>query len=783
MALWGQADAEDDSQERRERLRLHGVRALLALVLAVCTYLLFPSAPAVESPLYAVGSVAPETVIAPFGFRVAKDRAELAAERDASVRATAPVFAVATEGLDSARAALDAFLTTVGRADAEPGPAGNARVTAAADAAGMSLTTAEVTYLRDDARRVALGAAVRRAYDRFLPLGVAANGDLSRVRGEIAVSRGAQLTLVPVDSALTFASMLPRARALLPDASRSGVADGLYVKLLSAFFEPTLVPDRVATDRRRAEAAAAVEGDRWFVREGEKIVGAHEVVGREQYEKMRALRGAYEDRGVARRSALESVGRVVGAVLLNALIVGLLFVTLLLFRPPLYRNVRVVALFAIVFLAVLATAAIVARMGEPRPELVPVALAAVLFSILFDPRISLIAAMVLAVLVGAQGPFRGTNALFFLLVGGVAAAMSVQTVRRRNQAYLSMLVVSAGYLVAALALGLALGWEWREVAFSAGAGAVAGVAAIALAMGLLPWAEDFTGIDTYLRLLEWSDLNRPLMQRLALEAPGTYAHTIAMANLVETACNAIGANGLLGRVGTYYHDIGKLERPLYFVENQPRGRNPHDKLKPSASAAIIKNHVREGLALADEHKVPKAIRAFITEHHGTGRIGYFLEKARERGDQTSPSGVEYSYPGPRPQSAETAVCMLADGCEAAARAMQEPTAQKLRDLVEHMVRRRVDEGQLRDAPLTLKQLEIVKEQFVRTLLGMYHNRIDYPVAAGGAPTTTPPGTRASVAPAEPPSAPLVNAPPVEDAAPPKPAAGTPGVIPIDRASA
>jgi putative nucleotidyltransferase with HDIG domain len=142
------------------------------------------------------------------------------------------------------------------------------------------------------------------------------------------------------------------------------------------------------------------------------------------------------------------------------------------------------------------------------------------------------------------------------------------------------------------------------------------------------------------------DLNRPIMQRLALEAPGTYAHTIAMANLVETACNAIGANGLLGRVGTYYHDIGKLERPLYFVENQPKGRNPHDKLKPSASAAIIRNHVREGLELAGEHKLPKAIRAFITEHHGTGRIAYFYEKAKERGDATSPNAVEYAYPAP-----------------------------------------------------------------------------------------------------------------------------------------
>jgi putative nucleotidyltransferase with HDIG domain len=218
------------------------------------------------------------------------------------------------------------------------------------------------------------------------------------------------------------------------------------------------------------------------------------------------------------------------------------------------------------------------------------------------------------------------------------------------------------------------------------------------------------------------------MQRLSLEAPGTYAHTIAMANLVEAACTAIGANGLLGRVGTYYHDIGKLERPQHFVENQQSGRNPHDKLKPSASAAIIRNHVIEGLELAKQYKLPRAVRAFITEHHGTNRIVYFYEKARERAGGQAPNAIEYAYGGPLPRSAETAICMLADGVEAAARALPDPTPERFRELVERIVRQRLDQGQLRDTPITLAQLERVKEQFVRVLLGMYHGRLDYPTS-------------------------------------------------------
>jgi putative nucleotidyltransferase with HDIG domain len=296
--------------------------------------------------------------------------------------------------------------------------------------------------------------------------------------------------------------------------------------------------------------------------------------------------------------------------------------------------------------------------------------------------------------------------------------------------YFAVLPIVAAYALAALAIGLTLDLSVRQILTSAAWGGLNAVASVALAMLILGPAEQFTRIDTYLTLLEWSDLNRPLMQRLLMEAPGTFQHTVAIANLTEAACNAIGANGLLARVGAYYHDIGKLRKPQYFVENQQRGRNPHDKLKPATSAAIIRNHVREGVELAEEHGVPRAVAAFITEHHGTMQISYFLSKAKER--DTGPiNPAEYAYPGPIPQSAETAVLMLADGVEASARVVADPTPEKLREVIEHITRMRIEQGQLREAPITLKQLEIVKEQFARVLMGTYHSRIDYPAASGG----------------------------------------------------
>ena len=251
-----------------------------------------------------------------------------------------------------------------------------------------------------------------------------------------------------------------------------------------------------------------------------------------------------------------------------------------------------------------------------------------------------------------------------------------------------------------------------------------------LALGILPIAETFTGITTNQTLLELTDLNRPLLRKLSLEAPGTYAHSINVANLAEAAARAIGANSLLVRVGVYYHDIGKLKKPHFFVENQPRGLNPHDKLKPTNSAAIVREHVLEGLEMADDAKLPPEVAAFITEHHGTQRIGFFYEKAKELEPDAKLEVSDFTYPGPKPQSKETAIVLLADSVESAARTLQDPTPENITELVDRIVGAKLADRQLDQAPLTLRELNTIKEQFVKVLSGMYHHRLDYPTAEG-----------------------------------------------------
>jgi len=703
----------------------HAARIGLAAALAVLTFVLFPSSPAIDFPIYEVGSVASDNVIAPFAFRVLKTQTELDGERSGVARAVEPVLDYRAAALDSARQALSGFAGAVAQAANTTPDLATVAVQRAALSWGMRLTASQAAYLAVPRRRDAVFQTLDRVFDRWLRAGVTSTGVLDSVHGAIVLRSGTEERRLPSDSIATFAMLVSRARLVHPDPG-SAVGDSVYMRLLATFFHPTVVADPAATEARREDVRRAIAPAKYEVLAGEKIVGANEVVGREQNEKLRALHDAVDKyRGEQRGS-----GRVVGSVLFDFLLVVLLGVAIVVFRPAMYQRFRWVAAVAATAALVVVGGAIVASFQPLRPELVPVALAAVIISALFDQRISLIAAMVLTTLVAGQSVFRGTNALFINLVGGAVAALIVGEIRRRNQSYQWITAIAAAYVATAVAIGLTLDQSWRVIVVSAGFGVLNALGCVLLGILLLPMAEAFTGIETDLTLLEWSDLNRPLMQRLSLEAPGTYAHTIAIANLADAACRAIGANALLARVGAYYHDIGKIARPQYFVENQPKGRNPHDALKPGASAQIIRNHVREGLELAAEYKLPRALRAFITEHHGTGTITYFLDKARQRPADPL-DAAEFEYPGPLPQTAETAVVMLADGVEAATRVLNEPTAQKIRDVIEHIVRQRVEQGQLADAPLTLRQLETIKSEFTRVLVGMYHNRIDYPAAAGG----------------------------------------------------
>jgi len=261
---------------------------------------------------------------------------------------------------------------------------------------------------------------------------------------------------------------------------------------------------------------------------------------------------------------------------------------------------------------------------------------------------------------------------------------------------------------------------------------VNGALCVIVSLALLPVLESFFSRITPITLLEVGDFNRALLRRLMIEAPGTYHHTLLVSALAEQAAEAIGANSLLCRVGMYYHDVGKLEHPDYFIENQPMRRSSkdkaelHDKLNPSISSLVIMSHVKDGVALARTYQVPEEVVRFIPEHHGTSVIKYFYMQALEHADEESPSAEAFRYPGPRPHSKETVIGMLADSVEAASRAMEEPTYERLRSLIEKVVNSKFMDGQFDEAPITLQDLRKIIDSFAASLSAIYHVRIEYP---------------------------------------------------------
>lgn len=705
-------------------IRYHGSRLLLALAVAVAAYVAFPRAASVLPTALTPGSVAALDVIAPFGFLVPKTPAQRAREAEALAVTVKPLVTARPDAADSAVAAAGHFFASLDSAVAAAG-----RVREAVRASGMDLEDADVSVLAQPGQRAALRrelvAALRLSADGYLAPGLS-TAELGR---EIVLRRGTDERVVSGDSLRPFGDFLEAAAQVRAGAERRGpAADQAFEHLLGAFYRPTLVYERAETERRRDALRRTVDSVEAVVQPGEKIIGAHEVVDQVAAAKLAAYRAMLERGGAGRvRGALSALG-LVGS---EALLCVLFGVICFFIRPALYASARALGFFAAGFTVVVVAAGMLARWAPSRPELIPVAFAAILFSVLFDGRIAAVAAMVLAALIGVQPASGGTEALFLAFVGGAAAALSVQRIRRRTQVYASIAVVAAVYAAASVVSGASAGESAAAIGRSAMFGSINALASAALAMLVLPLAERFTRSTTDLTLLELSDPTRPLLRRLASEAPGTYAHSVAMANLCEAACNAIGANGLLARVGCYYHDVGKLKHPQFFAENQARGKTPHDQLRPSLSAAVIRRHVEDGLALAAEHRLPDVIRAFIPEHHGTSEISYFLERAREEEPAALAREELFTYPGPLPRSAETAVALLGDGVEAALRVLDDPTPETVGAAIDHLIDSRVESGQLKEAPLTLAQVEMVKQEFVRAYTAMFHNRVEYPGDAGG----------------------------------------------------
>jgi putative nucleotidyltransferase with HDIG domain len=332
--------------------------------------------------------------------------------------------------------------------------------------------------------------------------------------------------------------------------------------------------------------------------------------------------------------------------------------------------------------------------------------------------------VILAVLLGVMHRFSFSIGLLTTAVGFVSCFTS-RHVYKRSHFYRIMFALIVTYVLLIMIVESLKLTPNPEIATEVAYGVATGIVTIILVTFFLPIFESLFGFTTQFTLLELSDLNHPLLKRLALEAPGTYHHSIVVSNLCEAAAEAIGANSLLARVGAYYHDIGKMEIPEYFVENQLSLKSKHEVLTPSMSSLVLTAHVKKGRWLGEEAGIPDDVLNFIEEHHGTMVMSYFYDKAIKQG--ADPSEVDkYRYPGPKPQTRETGISMLADAVEAASRTLEDPKPARIHNLIQRIINDRFESGELDECPLTLRDLARIKDAFAKVLMAAFHQRVAYP---------------------------------------------------------
>lgn len=417
-----------------------------------------------------------------------------------------------------------------------------------------------------------------------------------------------------------------------------------------------------------------------------------------------------------------------GATILTLIFLAIISIYLKFYEPKVFLSTRRLALIGILFILILGLAKVITY--SPLPSyVIPTAIASILIAMLIGPRLAIIITVAISIFVGIIAGDK-LNVACVSFVGGIVGIFSIQGARRRSQILVAGCLVGLANFVSICAIELLHGLNYVVFLKEGFWGIINGLGSAIIITGILPVFEYSFNTVTNISLLELSDLNHPLLKEMVLRAPGTYHHSLIVGNLAEAATEAIGANALLARVGSYFHDIGKTEKAEYFSENQVGvAKRKHDKLTPSMSSLIITNHVKDGVELAHKYRLNQATIDFIEQHHGTSLIYYFYQRALEKvEDDEIPKEEGFRYPGPKPQTKETAVVLLADSVEAASRTLSEPTPARIKGLVRKIINNKFIDNQLDQCELTLKDLEVIADTFTHILMGIFHSRIEYETA-------------------------------------------------------
>jgi len=704
------------------------IKLLIGGITVIITSFLLPSYKEVDVN-YEIGTVwNNEDLIAPFSFPIYRDEAEYEQEKAEVLKKVSPVFVELEKGVFNIEDSLNNFFLGIEQAFKN--------VINSEILSKYNLTKEDFeklrqlykkenktlnfsySYLKDVIKRTISQA--NQKYIINLPKSTITSKDISIKR-----QNQKQQEVISLAKVNDKQEILEQVGEILYNKIPNNQYAEISKKIVEHFVLENLIFSQELTDLEVQNKVAQIPKTIGIVQENERIVSKHDPITKltkqklESYKKIRL-----ENMGVK-----EIAGRNIGRILIITILVVILSLFLYYIRPDVFNSNLKLSLIStlIILIAFLSFLSVNIKVNFPVELLIFVPVASILLTIIFDSRLSFFTTVILCFLIGA---IRGGDfTTSFISFGGATLAIfSVRDIKNRSQIFRSFFYILIGYFFTITAMSLDRSYDTQKFLISLSYGAVNSIMSPVIAYGLLIFYERVFRITTDLTLLELADFNQPLLKELSSKAPGTFHHSIIMGTLAEEAAAAIGANRILARVGCYYHDIGKIAKPDYFVENQVERINKHENLNPAMSAKVIISHVKEGIELAKQYKLPQEIIDFIPMHHGTTLVSYFYSKAKNVIDENKEDFSEYlyRYPGPKPQTKETGIAMLADSVEASTKSIEDPTPKKLEDKIDEIIKKRFMEGELDECELTLKDLTKIKKSFLKILIGIYHQRIKYP---------------------------------------------------------
>ncbi|MFW6275760.1 MAG: HD family phosphohydrolase, partial [bacterium] len=491
---------------------------------------------------------------------------------------------------------------------------------------------------------------------------------------------------------------------------------------LDKYITANLTFDQETTEKEIQEATKNISLTKGMMQMGERIILQGEIVDDEKYQILESLKYSFEkERGKSINKYMVSIGK--GILILFLMI--LVFTFLYIYRLDIIHQFSKLSFMLLLMVSIVALTNFINIMPEVNIYLVPFAVYPIIIRIFFDSRTAIFTLIIATLLTGFYAP-NNYEFVLMQITAGVVAVFSLNKMHRRGHIIMAAMLVFVSYSLVFATLEMI--YEGTLAAFNIKMlqwFAISSVL-ILLVYPLVYVFEKIFGFVSDVTLIELSDTNQPLLRKLAEEAPGTFQHSMQIANIAEDIILKIDGNPFLVRAGALYHDIGKIARPGFFIENQAIGINPHDKIDNLKSAEIIIDHVRNGIKMAKKHKLPEPLIEFIATHHGTTKASYFFLKHHQENPEKNNDETPFIYPGPLPKSKEASVVMMVDGIEAASRSLKEKTYDKLKELIDKMIDQKIKDRQLENSDLTFNDISIIKETLLSKLINIYHIRIEYP---------------------------------------------------------